>query len=71
MSEKVLMCDRNSFFCIFYLQHAKKFHPDVNKSDPKAGEKFAEISEAYEVCGIVTLLQFGTLKIKLNSYCIF
>ena len=34
---------------IFILQFAKKFHPDVNKDDPKAGDKFAEISEAYEV----------------------
>ena len=28
---------------------AKKYHPDVNKDDPKAAEKFREASEAYEV----------------------
>lgn len=27
---------------------ARKLHPDVNKSDPQAGEKFKEVSEAYE-----------------------
>jgi molecular chaperone DnaJ len=28
---------------------ARKYHPDVNRSDPKAGERFKEISAAYEV----------------------
>jgi len=32
-----------------YFALAKKFHPDVNKDDPKAAEKFREASEAYEV----------------------
>ena len=27
---------------------ARKLHPDVNKEDPAAGEKFKEVSEAYE-----------------------
>jgi DnaJ-class molecular chaperone len=30
---------------------AKKFHPDQNKSDPKAKEKFAEANAAYEILG--------------------
>ncbi len=30
---------------------AKKYHPDQNKSDPKAQEKFAEASSAYEIIG--------------------
>lgn len=30
---------------------ARKFHPDVNKDDPKAEDKFKEINEAYEVLG--------------------
>lgn len=30
---------------------AKKFHPDQNKGDPKAQEKFAEASSAYEILG--------------------
>ena len=33
-----------------YFSLAKKFHPDVNK-DPKAKEKFSEISQAYETLG--------------------
>jgi len=32
-----------------YYEKAKKFHPDANKSDPKAAAKFQEVSEAYEV----------------------
>jgi DnaJ-class molecular chaperone len=30
---------------------AKKYHPDHNKSDPKAKEKFAEVNSAYEILG--------------------
>lgn len=32
-----------------YRQLARKYHPDVNKDDPKAEEKFKEINEAHEV----------------------
>jgi molecular chaperone DnaJ len=32
-----------------YRKLAKKYHPDANASDPKAGEKFKEISEANNV----------------------
>lgn len=32
-----------------YRKLARKFHPDVNKNDPKATEKFKDINEAYEV----------------------
>lgn len=34
-----------------YRRLAKKYHPDYNKSDPKAKEKFAEINSAYEIVG--------------------
>ncbi len=30
---------------------AKKYHPDQNKNNPKAKEKFAEINTAYEILG--------------------
>lgn len=30
---------------------AKTYHPDYNKNDPKAAERFAEINSAYEVLG--------------------
>lgn len=30
---------------------AKKHHPDANKDDPKAAEKFAEANSAYEILG--------------------
>jgi DnaJ-class molecular chaperone len=30
---------------------AKKLHPDQNKTDPKAKERFAEINSAYEIVG--------------------
>lgn len=32
-----------------YRRLAKKLHPDVNKTDPQAKEKFIEVQEAYEV----------------------
>ncbi|MDD4803464.1 MAG: molecular chaperone DnaJ [Syntrophomonas sp.] len=32
-----------------YRKNAKKYHPDVNKDDPSAEEKFKEVAEAYEV----------------------
>ena len=31
-----------------YKKMAKKYHPDVNKEDEKAEEKFKSISEAYQ-----------------------
>ena len=34
-----------------YRRLAKKHHPDANKSDAKAAERFKEISEAYNVLG--------------------
>jgi len=34
-----------------YRRQAKKFHPDQNKTDPKAKEKFAEANTAYEILG--------------------
>ncbi|MFD1197774.1 DnaJ C-terminal domain-containing protein [Brucella gallinifaecis] len=30
---------------------AKKYHPDQNKDDPKAQERFSEINQAYEIIG--------------------
>ncbi|NLJ84750.1 MAG: molecular chaperone DnaJ [Halanaerobiaceae bacterium] len=32
-----------------YRKLARKLHPDVNKDDPEAEEKFKELSEAYEI----------------------
>ena len=32
-----------------YRRLARKLHPDLNKTDPKAKEKFIELQEAYEV----------------------
>jgi curved DNA-binding protein CbpA len=30
---------------------AKQHHPDRNKEDPKAKDKFAEVNSAYEILG--------------------
>lgn len=32
-----------------YYKLAKQYHPDQNPTDPKAGEKFAKLQNAYEV----------------------
>lgn len=32
-----------------YYKLAKKYHPDLNKDNPEAAEKFKEVNEAYEV----------------------
>ena len=37
-----------------YRRLAKKYHPDLNKDNPSAAEKFKEINEAYEVLGDAT-----------------
>src|SRR5919107_6364467 len=34
-----------------YRKLAKTYHPDRNKSDPKAKDKFAEVNSAYEILG--------------------
>ncbi len=34
-----------------YRKLAKKYHPDQNANDPKAQERFAEASQAYEIVG--------------------
>ncbi len=37
-----------------YRRLAKQYHPDSNKGDPKAADRFKEISEAYNVLGDAT-----------------
>ena len=32
-----------------YYKLAKKYHPDLNKDNAEAAEKFKEVNEAYEV----------------------
>src|SRR5258706_8198433 len=34
-----------------YRKLAKKLHPDSNKKDPKAADKFAELNSAHEIVG--------------------
>ncbi|HLN08973.1 MAG TPA: DnaJ domain-containing protein, partial [Xanthobacteraceae bacterium] len=34
-----------------YRRLAKRLHPDANKKDPKAAQRFAELNGAYEVVG--------------------
>src|SRR5919206_2849196 len=37
-----------------YRKLAKSYHPDRNKSDPKAKDKFSEVNAAYEILGDAT-----------------
>jgi len=34
-----------------YRRLARQYHPDVNRDDPTAEQRFKEINEAYEVLG--------------------
>ena len=34
-----------------FRKHAKKLHPDANRNDPKAANRFAELNAAYEIVG--------------------
>ncbi|NLY29508.1 MAG: molecular chaperone DnaJ [Firmicutes bacterium] len=57
---EVLGVDRNASEAEIkkaYRRLARKYHPDVNKEDPNAEEKFKEISEAYRVLGDEKLRQ--------------
>ncbi|MFX0076211.1 MAG: molecular chaperone DnaJ [Candidatus Hermodarchaeota archaeon] len=49
---EVLGVDKNASendIKLAYRRLARKLHPDLNKTDPKAKEKFIELQEAYEV----------------------
>jgi len=49
---EVLRVDKNASendIKLAYRRLARKLHPDLNKTDPKAKEKFIELQEAYEV----------------------
>ena len=47
-----------------YYQLAKKYHPDTNKNDPKASQKFQELSEAYEVSVNMVLCEWSDTSLK-------
>ncbi|GAC1516048.1 MAG: molecular chaperone DnaJ [Gemmatimonadaceae bacterium] len=51
-----------------YRKLAKKYHPDSNASDPKAAERFKEISEAYQVIGDVEKRQQYDQMRRLGAF---
>ena len=56
-----VLCGFEYTYCImksvtYNFQLAKKYHPDVSKSDPDNAKKFQEMSEAYEVT-IINIFQ--------------
>ena len=57
-----------------YRRLAKKLHPDVNKTDPLAKEKFIEVQEAYEVLSdsdkrsSYDRFGFGGVDIDMSSF---
>ena len=50
-----------------YRKLASKHHPDKNQNDPKAAERFKEISEAYQVLGDAEKRKHGDLKEELEE----
>lgn len=51
-----------------YRKLAKKYHPDVNKTDPKAKEKFIKIKEAYETLKDPKKREIYDYKRKSRNY---
>ncbi|MGH7664691.1 MAG: molecular chaperone DnaJ [Gemmatimonadaceae bacterium] len=51
-----------------YRKLAKKYHPDANASDPKAADRFKEISEAYQVLGDVEKRKQYDLMRQLGAF---
>lgn len=51
-----------------YRQLAKKHHPDSNQNDPKAADRFKEISEAYQVLGDVEKRKHYDEMRRLGAY---
>ncbi len=55
-----------------YRRLAKQYHPDINKNDPQANEKFKEINEAYEVLSDpqkrAQYDRFGTVGENFSSF---
>jgi len=48
---KILEIEKNASeeeIKLAYRRLAKKYHPDLNKSDPQAKEKFIELHEAFK-----------------------
>ena len=58
-----------------YRRLARKLHPDLNKTDPKAKEKFIELQEAYEVLSDESKKQnydrFGFSGVHVNMSDVF
>ncbi|XP_034640627.1 dnaJ homolog subfamily A member 3, mitochondrial isoform X3 [Trachemys scripta elegans] len=57
-----------------YYQLAKKYHPDTNKDDPKAKEKFSQLAEAYEYIMELTFNQAAKgvnkeIVVNINDSC--
>lgn len=48
-----------------YRKLAMKWHPDKNKDDPQAQDRFQDLSAAYEVCSV------SVLGASLLRYCVF
>ncbi len=48
---------------------AKKYHPDTNKDDPQAKEKFAQLAEAYEVWSADSVKACPGIGVKRVTEC--
>lgn len=74
---EVLGVDKNaneSQIKLAYRKLAKQYHPDLNKTDPKAKEKFIELQEAYEVLsdpekrGNYDRYGFGGVNVDMSDF---
>ena len=54
-----------------YRNLAKELHPDKNKDDPEAEDRFRDLGEAYEVTDVFCQLIISVFSLQLSLFSVF